>query len=53
VTEADTSLRGWKAIADYLDVSVRTAQAYHRRLQLPIKDSATSSVCANPIDLER
>src|SRR6266404_8515969 len=30
-------LNGWGQIADYLDVSVRTAQIYERDLNLPVR----------------
>jgi hypothetical protein len=53
VTDPEDCLKGWKAIAEYLEVSVRTAQAYHRRLQLPITFYNKSSVSASPVDLEK
>jgi hypothetical protein len=52
VSDTRTILKGWTDIADYLEVSVRTAQAYHRRLQLPIQHYSKALICADSKDLD-
>jgi hypothetical protein len=51
----DDELRGWKAIADYLGTSDRTAQRWERDLGLPVRRGGTAkgtTVVATPRDLD-
>jgi hypothetical protein len=51
----DDELRGWKAIADYLGTSDRTAQRWERDLGLPVRrggGARGTTVVATPRDLD-
>jgi hypothetical protein len=52
----DDELRGWKAIADYLGTSDRTAQRWERDLGLPVRrggGAKGTTVVATPQDLDQ
>ncbi len=44
-------MRGWKAIADYMGVTVRTAQRWEATLALPV-ERGTAGVSADPVALD-
>jgi len=46
-------LTGWKSIANYLDVSVRTAQRWHREFRLPLERTPTGKPTGKKEALDR
>lgn len=49
----DSILTGWKSIANFLHISVKTLRRLHRFKKLPIKSAYNSIVMANKDDLEK
>jgi len=45
-------LTGWKRIAEYCNVSIRTAKTYHYKFGMPIKRLPGGSPQALPVELD-
>ncbi len=49
----DPILTGWKQIAQFLHVSIRTAQRLHKEKTLPIKSVMNNIIMATKDDLQK
>lgn len=50
---AEGWLSGWKAIADYINTSIRTAKTYHYCYSMPVHRGPGGSVYVIPYELDQ
>ena len=46
-------LTGWKAIANYIDTSVKTAKKYHKKYGMPVRRGPTNKPIALQEELDQ